>query len=83
MLLYSEFITPRLKFITELFGKELFGNPFELSSDKEYYLRYKGAKINYSNAEVNKEAVWIVPHGLLSEQSISEQQILCFDHEAS
>ena len=79
MLLYSSCISPRLQYITGFIGKEIFGKSFEITTDKEYYLKGDTEKINYSSERILSEEFWLKPHPLLFENKISEQSIQCFE----
>lgn len=79
MLIYTTTITPRLHYIADFFGKEIDGKSFELTSDKEYYLKSNTEKINYSPEKILSEEFWLKPHPLLFENKISEQSIQCFE----
>ncbi len=79
MLLYYSSITSRLRYITDFFGKEITGRPFELTTDKEYYIKSNTAKINYSPERISPEEFWISPHSLLFENKITEQVVQCFE----
>ena len=79
MLIYTQTITSRLQYITDFSGKEISGNSFELTTDKEYYLKSDTAKINYSPERISIEEFWLKPHSLLFENEITEQAVLCFD----
>ena len=79
MLIYTSIITPRLQYITEFSGKEIFGNAFELTTDKEYYVKKHIAKINYSAERILPEEFWIRSHSLLFEDKITEQNVQCFE----
>ncbi len=82
MLLYTETITNRLEYMADFAGKQITGNAFELTTDKDFFLHYTEAKINYSPARLGQEEYWIQPHTLLFEQSIGKQRIDCFELNA-
>lgn len=77
MLIYTETITPRLQYIAEFSGKLLMGKPFELTTDRELFLRSGAEKINYSSGRNNSTEFWLRPHSLLFENSITDQVIQC------
>jgi len=79
VLIYTQTITPRLQNITDFSGKDIIGKPFELTTDRDYFLKYENAKINYSAERISAEEFWIKPHSLLFENKISEQSIQCFN----
>jgi hypothetical protein len=89
MLLFSPHITPRLQYITDFIGKELFDEPISITSDKEAFLQTGGHRINYSDLEMDVAAdsvstapdaiFFLRPAPLLFESGIVPQTIECFD----
>jgi hypothetical protein len=79
VIVYTNKITPRLQYITDLIGKLIIGEPFQLTSDSFYYNDFIGPKINYSNAAINSEELRINNCSLLFEEVIKEQSIDCFE----
>ena len=78
MLLYSEHTSPRLSYIIELIGKEIFYEPIALTTDKTLFLEDTGPKINYSSVRLTAGELFIRHHPLLFEKGIREQTIHCF-----
>ncbi len=74
MLIYTPNITPRLQYILDTIL------PLEtvLVDDPEKFRQYPGARINYSANPVSDQEFRIVPHSLLTETGIGEQDISCF-----
>ncbi|HKO81280.1 MAG TPA: hypothetical protein VJU78_12830, partial [Chitinophagaceae bacterium] len=79
MLIYTPTITSRLQYITDYCGKEIIGKPFELTTDRDYYLKSFAEKINYSPERISNDKFWIKPHSLLFENKITEQAVQCFE----
>ena len=86
MIVYANKITPRLQYITDFIGKEITGEPFQLTTDSFYFNDYTGPKINYSDTRINNvrkdsfgEELIINNCGLLFEDTINEQAISCFE----
>lgn len=79
MVLFTHTITPRLKYITEFVGREIFGQDIQLTTDKAFFHAYQGPAINYSKEKIRNKEFQVVPHGLLFEKYISAQQTVCFD----
>ena len=79
MLIYTKSDNTRFQYIADFSGKEIIGKPFELTTDRDYYLKYKNTKINYSAERIDANEFWIRPHSLLFENKISEQSIQCFE----
>jgi hypothetical protein len=70
MLVYSPKITSRLRYILDLMLGDLLGVAFELTSDPEAYLNFKGAVINYSPSSLKPGELWIFPSGFLEKRGI-------------
>ena len=79
MIVYTNKITPRLQYIAGFIGKEITGEPFQLTTDSFYFNDYSGPRINYSNTKINNEEFIINNCSLLFENSIKEQNISCFE----
>jgi len=77
MLLFTETITPRIRYITGFVGDELFGSPFLLTDDIGTYRRSAGPKINYSATAIENQEIRIHPVSLLFETDVREQQVKC------
>ncbi len=78
MLLYCEHTSPRLSYIIELIGNEIFYEPVRLTTDKTSFLAEPGPKINYSTSRLNADEFFIRSHTLLFETGIREHTIICF-----
>jgi len=79
MLLYNPHITPRLSYIVNFVSKELFDEPMEITTDRELFTAYPGAKLNYSDTEIADSDFFIRSHALLFETGIIPRNIECFD----
>jgi hypothetical protein len=79
MLFYSVQNSPRLDYILDLVGNEIFNGPFIFTSDRSVYRSHTGAKLNYSSETILANEYYLSPHHLLFETGISEQQINRFD----
>ena len=79
MIVYAKKITPRLQYIADFIGKEIFGEAFQLTADSFYFNDHTGPKINYSDTKINNEELIINNCSLLFEDSIKEQSINCFE----
>jgi len=79
VIVFTNTITPRLQYITDFIGYEMFDKPFELTTDIEFFTNYAGPKINYSQTKINNEELIINNCGLLLEDSIKSQAISCFE----
>lgn len=72
MLLYTDSITPRLEYISAFCGTELFGKPFELTTDVSRVNQSDLPVLNYSKTALQVNAFQIIPSGLLEEKNIRE-----------
>lgn len=74
--IYSEHTSPRLEYICNVLFKEQLGIDFMITNNvselKENII------VNYSNQQLTINAFQIIPHGLLFEKNIREQEIDTF-----
>jgi hypothetical protein len=82
MLFYNDYSYPRLNYMLDLIGREIFNEPFTLVSDVDRFKAFSGPKLNYSAGIISDNEFFIRPHGLLSETGIQEQQINVFNFNA-
>ena len=74
--IYSEHTSPRLEYICNVLFKEQLGIDFKITkNDSELKDNFT---INYSNQRLTINAFQIIPHGLLFENNIQEQEIDVF-----
>jgi Family of unknown function (DUF7033) len=78
VIIYANRITPRLKYVADFIGKEITGQPFQLTTDGFLFNDYNGPKINYGYEPVSNDELLIVNYPLLFEDSIRKQNISCF-----
>lgn len=71
MLIYSEHITPRLKFVAHFIFDDFLGIGAEVTSDRELFLNTGGPKLSYMDERLDDEFN-IIPSGLLFENQIRE-----------
>jgi hypothetical protein len=83
MLLFSAHITPRLQYIVDFIGKELFDEPIMITSDRAAFVQATGPRLDYSdrstNAGIDEATFFLRPVGLLFETGIVPQEVECFD----
>jgi hypothetical protein len=79
MLFYCNDITPRIKYVVSFICMELTGGAVRITNDKNEFLNYGAAKINYSNEKIGTDEFWIKPYGLLFEKTIHLQEVDCFE----
>jgi len=70
LLIYSDTITPRLEYITELFFDTILRTPYRLTINFEDFRLYSGPKIFYSKNKLNSNGFHIKAHNLLFEDNI-------------
>ncbi len=81
MFIYTDNITPRFQFTAEFIGRELMGDRFVISSEKQKFIDTRGPKINYTNERITTQECWIKPHSILFENEIRDQSLVCIDWE--
>lgn len=79
MIIYSPTITNRLRYIADLIGSAITGQPFALTDDADAYRQASGAKLNYSDRLIEENELHLFPHPLLFEKDIREQATDCFE----
>jgi hypothetical protein len=79
LLLYSHTITPRLQYIVDFFGRELFDEPITISTDKEFFSQSGKPRLNYSDKDFSEKEFFIQNSSLLFESDIRPQEIECFE----
>ena len=79
LLMYSLSTGPRLQYIVNFFGQELFDRPIMITNNRVEYMMYNGPKINYSDEELTGNDFLVVPVPLLFERGVKQQPITCFD----
>ena len=79
VLIYSNITSPRLQYTCNFIFKELFGIDYSITIDSEGFKKFRGIKVNYSDAAISDTEFRIQNHSLLFEESIKEQAIECFD----
>ncbi|MEJ7826629.1 MAG: hypothetical protein WKF91_00480, partial [Segetibacter sp.] len=78
MLLYSSAVTNRLTYITDVLLKAIGVEQYEITTNIEVYVAFKGPRINYSKAAISEQEIWIAPVSLLFEEDIKPQSIEVF-----
>jgi hypothetical protein len=79
LLVYTHTISPRLQYITDFIGKELFDEPMRFTTNKQEFNDFNGARLNYSDADFSEQEFFIKAHSLLFETDIKPQLIDCFE----
>lgn len=79
MLFYSEHRTQRLEYILDLIIHEIFNEPLVQCSNREEFIAYSGAKVNYSDSRISGNEYFIQAQGLVFETGIKDQVINRFE----
>jgi len=77
VILFTNTITPRFRYISDFIGREIIGEVFQLTTDSNTFIQHAGTKINYSNEHITENEFWLQPHFLLFEKEIKPQKIEC------
>ena len=75
MLIYTPHITSRLLYIVQT----VLGKDAAITSNIDDFIAYPDFKINYSAVSITDKECFIQPHGLLFENCIKTQNIVCFE----
>ena len=78
IIFYTQQITPRLQYIVKTVFDILGVAFFQITTDIDVYKAADSYKINYSQASIIKDEIFIKPHSLLFENDIRKQNISCF-----
>ena len=78
MIVFANKITPRLRYVADFIGRQITGEPFQLTTDSFYFNDYNGPRINYGYEDVSDNELLIINYPLLFEDSIKKQNITCF-----
>ncbi|NML20346.1 hypothetical protein HHL16_05650 [Pseudoflavitalea sp. G-6-1-2] len=79
LLLYTHTVTPRLEYIVDFIGRELFDEPIEVTSSRAGYNASTQPRINYSAQAFSENEFFIKHTDLLFEKGITSQNIQCFE----
>ncbi len=84
VLIYSQKITNRLRYIAQLVLGDLLGIKIRITDDVQEYQKHDGARICYHNQQLAEGSeLIIVPCGLLAEKGINSHQLKFIDFEGS
>ncbi len=70
LLIYTPKISKRKRYIFDLIINNLCGYKYEITDNSEYYLNYKGSKINYSKQPLDDSELFFFAKDLLDEKGI-------------
>jgi hypothetical protein len=82
LLIYTGKITNRIRYIFEHIFKNLLGITMSITTDKEEFLSFEGAKLNYSSRRFNEE-LFFYASPLLFERGIKHQHLKIEDYEGT
>lgn len=68
-----------MRYIADFIGKEIFGVPFEITTNPDDFINYNGPGINYSGNRLSGKEFFLSPHPLLFEKKIQLQATACFE----
>ena len=77
MIVFSEIITPRLRYILDFFQSEISNEPWDITSNADEFKSASFAKINYSSRPFETDCLHIIPHQLLFETGVTPQNTDC------
>jgi len=78
VIVYANKITSRLQYVADFIGKQITGEPFQLTTNADEFINYNGPRINYGYDAVSNDEFLVVNYPLLFEDSIRKQNISCF-----
>ncbi len=80
LLIFTQKITPRVKFIFKQYFGEILGVPFNLCSDLQEFVSFNGPKLSYTKQPLFKE-LHFQATDLLFETGVEDPEISIFDSE--
>jgi hypothetical protein len=81
LLVYTRASSPRLRYIFDFIFRDILGLAFELTHDKEAFIKSNGPKLNYSDTALGDEP-FVYATRLLFEKGISDQEISVFEWDS-
>ena len=79
LLLYTHTITPRLQYVVDFIGKELFDEAITITTDEAQFKASKQPRLNYSAQEFSDNEFFLRSTHLLFETGIHPQHFECFE----
>ena len=79
VVIFSQQRSARLNYICDFIFKEQLGVAYAISNDIEWCRQQKDFVINYSNLPLDFAGYKLIPHPLLFEKGITQQNIDCFE----
>ncbi|MBC7905060.1 MAG: polysaccharide deacetylase family protein [Gemmatimonadaceae bacterium] len=78
-LFYAHTSTPRLEYIVDFIGSDLFDEPITITTNPKEFAGFEGPRLNYSKSDFNEREFYIEATSLLFETGIRAQEIQCFE----
>ena len=79
MIIYSSILTHRLRYTADFISMQLTGEPALISQNQQEYIASDRLRLNYSDQRITPDELWIRPQGLLFENGIRQQDMVCTD----
>jgi hypothetical protein len=74
-LLYVPVLNPRIRYVTDFIGRELFGSPLLLATDSHQFQSHTGPKVSYAPERIIADSYHIQCVGLLFETGVRSQPL--------
>ncbi|MBI9032975.1 MAG: polysaccharide deacetylase family protein [Bacteroidales bacterium] len=81
LLIYTEKVTSRVKYIFGVFFDDLLGVPYEITNDAENYQSFEGPKMAYSRQKPEEGTLFFQAKELLFERDINSPEIEFVDYK--
>ena len=78
MLIYAPHTGSRMRYIAEVLLTNICGVDISFAKSSIEFQSYEGPKVNYAAQPTGPYECWVSPHGLLSENGITQQTIDIF-----
>ena len=79
ILFYSEEITPRIEFITQLIFTKIHRVEVSFTTNQAEFVYSELPKINYSHNKLD-DGIYLKPHGLLSQSTLVKVDVKPFEY---
>ena len=76
LLIYSYKDSSRLRYILDILLSEILGISYDITHTIQHFKDFNGPKINYSAKPLQDKSIWIIPHKLLFENNVVNQDII-------
>ena len=79
MIVFANTITSRLQYIFDFIGREIIGEPFQITDDPQRFKEYNGPRINYSKTGISDFEFHVSDSGLLCATGILPLAVGCLE----